>query len=155
MSEDYVNIKTNMPWYNTNDIVYLILYQYLMGFLAKIKNRDFVGMPMMSKTKADEIGAVYNIDESDYEAREVPHPCAGEEVYSLHGLDEKDELVFSEPTRVPEDAMVMTVPMDREAVCIDMPATLEALIAAYDAADWDEKSDWWAKASQIVPHMWD
>ena len=155
MSEDYVNIKTNMPWYNTNDIVYLILYQYLMGFLGKIKNRDFVGMPMMSKTKADEIGAVYNINESDYEAREVPHPSAGEEVYSLHGLDENDELVFSEPTRVPEDAMVMTVPMDRETVCIDMPATLESLIAAYDAADWDEKGDWWAKASQIVPHMWD
>jgi len=155
MSEDYVNIKTNMPWYNTNDIVYLILYQYLMGFLGKIKNRDFVGMPMMSKTKADEIGAVYNIDESDYEAREVPHPCAGEEVYSLHGLDENDELVFSEPTHVSEDAMVMTVPMDRETVCIDMPATLESLIAAYDAAEWDEKGDWWAKASQIVPHMWD
>ena len=155
MSEDYVKIETNMPWYNTNDIVYLILYQYLMGFLGKIKNRDFVGMPMMSKTKADEIGAVYNIDESDYVAREVPHPCAGEEVYSLHGLDENDELVFSEPTHVPKDAMVMTVPMDRETVCIDMPATLESLIAAYDAADWDEKGDWWAKASQIVPHMWD
>ena len=141
MSEDYVKIETNMPWYNTNDIVYLILYQYLMGFLGKIKNQDFVGMPMMSKTKADEIGAVYNIDESDYEAREVPHPCAGEEVYTLHGLDENDELVLSEPTRVPEDAMVMTVPFDRETVCIDMPATLESLIAAYDAADWDEKAD--------------
>ncbi len=158
MSEDYVKIETNMKWYNTNDIVYLILYQYLMGFLAKIKNRDFVGQPMMSKTKADEIGAVYNIDESDYVARKVPHPCAGEEVYTLlgpHPLDPEGEVRFSEPTRVPEDAMVMTVPMDRETVLVDMPATLEALIAAYEAADWDEKSDWWAKASQIVPHMWD
>jgi len=145
MSEDYVKIETNMKWYNTNDIVYLILYQYLVDFLAKIKNRDFVGKPMMSKTKADEIGAVYNIDESDYVARKVPHPCAGEEVYSLD----------DEPTHIPKDTMVMTVPFDRETVLVDMPATLEHLIAAYDAAEWDEKSDWWAKASQIVPHMWD
>ena len=155
MSKEYVKIETNMPWYNTNDIVYLILYQYLMGFLAKIKNQDFVGMPMMSKTKADEIGAVYNIDESDYVAREVPHPAAGEAVYPLEGLDENDELVFSEPTHVPKDTMVMTVPMDRETVFVDMPATLESLIAAYDAADSDDKGDWWAKASQIVPHMSD
>ena len=155
MSEDYVNIKTNMKWYNTNDILYLILYQYLMGFLAKLKEQSFLGQPMMSKTQADEIGAVYEIDESDYEARVVPHPCAGEEVYSLHGLDENGELVTGEPSHIPEDATVMTVPLDRETVCIDMPATLEALIAAYDAADWDEKDDWWAKASQIVPYMWD
>lgn len=155
MSENYVNIKTNMPWYNTNDILYLILYQYLMGFLGEVKKQGFVGMPMMSKTQADEIGAVYTITESDYEAREVPHPCAGEEVYSLHGLDESGELVIGEPTRVPKDAMTMTVPMDRTTVCINMSATLEALIAAYEAAEWDEKSTWWAKASQIVPFMWD
>jgi len=40
-------------------------------------------------------------------------------------------------------------------VFVDMPATLEALIAAYDAADWDGKSKWWEKASKIVPHLWD
>ena len=116
MSEDYVKIETNMKWYNTNDIIYLILYQYLVGFLGKIKNRDFVGMPMMSKAEADAIGAVYNID---------------------------------------EDATKLSIATNRATVFADMPATLEALIAAYDAADWDEKCDWWVKASQIVPHMWD
>ena len=155
MSEDYVKIETNMKWYNTNDIIYLILYQYLVGFLGKIKNRDFVGQPMMSKTEADEIGAVYDIDESDYVAREAPHPCAGEEVYTVHGLDENDELVLGVSTSIPKDAKVMTVPFDRETVFVDMTATLEDLIAAYDAAEWDDKGDWWAKASQIVPHMWD
>jgi|SRR5210317_588433 hypothetical protein len=155
MSEDYVKIETNIKWYNTSDILYLVLYQYLVGFLGKIKERDFVGMPMMSRTKADEIGAVYNIDESDYVAKELPHPCAGEEVYTLHGLDENGELFFSDPEIISKDAKVMSVPMDRETVFVDMPATLEALIAAYDAAEWDKKGDWWAKASQIVPHMWD
>ena len=154
MSEDYVKIETNIKWYNTSDILYLVLYQYLVGFLGKLKEQDFVGMPMMSKTKADEIGAVYNIDESDYVAKELPHPCAGEEVYTLHGLDENGEFIFSNPEIISKDAKVMSVPMDRETVCIDMPATLEALIAAYEAAEWD-KGDWWAKASQIVPHMWD
>ena len=155
MSEDYVKIETNMKWYNTNDIIYLILYQYLVGFLGKIKNRDFVGQPMMSKTEADEIGAVYDIDESDYVAREAPHPCAGEEVYTVHGLDENDELVLGEPMKISKDAKVMTVPFDRETVLVDMTATLEHLIAAYDAADWDGKRKWWAKASQIVPYMSD
>ena len=70
-------------------------------------------------------------------------------------MSENGDIIFSEPRYIPEDATVMTVPLDRETVCVDMPATLEALIAAYDAADWDEKADWWAKASQIVPYMWD
>lgn len=144
-----------MKWYNTNDILYLVLYQYLMGFLAKLKEQSFLGQPMMSKTQADEIGAVYKIDESDYVAREVRHPSAGEELYTLEGCDENGEIIFSEPRHIPEDATVMTVPFDRGTVFIDMPATLEALIAAYDAADWDERADWWAKASQIVPYMWD
>lgn len=119
MSKDYVKIETNMMWYNTNDIIYLILYQYLMDFLAKIKlpeNAEFHGKPMMSKAEADEIGAVYDID---------------------------------------EDATELSISTNRAMVFVRMPATLEHLIAAYDAAEWDEKSDWWAKASQIVPHMWD
>ena len=116
MSEDYVKIETNMKWYNTNDIIYLILYQYLVGFLGKIKKEDFVVSPMMSKTEADAIGAVYDID---------------------------------------EDATKLSIATNRATVFADMPATLEALIAAYDAAEFDEKCDWWVKASQIVPHMWD
>jgi len=113
MSEDYVKIETNMEWHNTSDIIYLILYQYLVSFLATIKlpaNAEFHGSPMISKEEADEIGAIYNIDKD----------------VALAGV-----------------------------VFVDMPATLEALIAAYDAADWDGKSKWWEKASKIVPHLWD
>ena len=113
MSEDYVKIETNMEWHNTSDIIYLILYQYLVNFLALINlpsNAEFHGSPMVSKEEADAIGATYYID---------------------------------------FDAAYKGV------VFINMPATLEALIAAYDAADWDEKSDWWEKASKIVPHLWD
>lgn len=155
MSENYVKIKTNIKWYNTKDIIYLVLYECLIGFLGKIKNGDFVTSPMMSKTEADEIGAVYEIDESDYVARKVPHPCAGEEVFTQFDIDEDGEPIFGESERIPEDAMAMTVPLDRETVYIDMAATLGSLIAAYDAADWDEKGDWWAKASRIVTHLWD
>ena len=57
------------------------------GLLAKLKEQSFLGQPMMSKTQADEIGAVYKIDESDYVAKEVRHPSAGEELYTLQGYE--------------------------------------------------------------------
>ena len=154
MSEDYVKIETNIKWYNTNDILYLVLYQYLIGFLAKLKEQEFVNWPLMSKTQADEIGAVYQMDESDYVAKELPHPCAGEEVYTLQGLDENGEFIFSDPEIISKDAMVMSVPLNEGTVLVDLRATLEVLIADYEAADWD-KGDWWVKASQIVPHLWE
>lgn len=153
--EEYVKIKTNMPWYNTDQIIYRILYLYLMGFLAKIKNHTVVAKPSMSKLTADSIGAVYNIDISDYVEREVPHPSAGEEVYSFLGFDEDGEIIFGEPEQIAIDAKVMTVPLDGDTVLLDLPATLEHFIAEYEANDWDEMSDWWAKASQIVPFLWD
>ena len=151
------SFETNVAgWWNMDQVIYVVLYEALKAFLGKLRDGSALDRTRcMNKEFADANGFVYHINMSDYESKEVPHPAAGEVVYGLLGFDENHDLILDEPTQIPADATVHTVPMELGTVDIEIDLTIEKLIKEYDEADYHGKRDWWVKAQAIVPFLWD
>jgi len=151
MSENIVKFKTNICWYDMKTLVYLTVYQCLKAFLKHIVNGDTLGHPVMEQELADELGATYVIE--DRTPRTIPNPFLGEKLYTME-VDENGEFVFSEG-KVETSETITTYPMIEGMVAADIKSSLELLISEYEANEYDEMNDWYAKASKIVPFLWD
>ena len=130
MSKSYVKYKTNIEWYHMKDLMYLTLYNCLVAFLPKLKDAPFPGHPVMSKKKAESVGAIYFEDKEELPVLD----CFSDPPGTTNAIEEPDGTVFVK--------MVPTI----ERLIRECPADSE------DPWDWD---DWWAKANWIVPWLWD
>jgi hypothetical protein len=151
MDTNYVKFKTNIKWYNAKDLVYLTLMECFKLFLLKMKEGKTTGQPIMEQELADELGASYTIE--DRTPRTVPNPFYGEVLHTME-IDEKGGVVFSEG-EIQTSKTVTTVPMEEGLVAADLAPALESLISEYDALEFDDLNEWYAKASKIVPFLWD
>lgn len=137
-----------------SDLVYLTLYEAIKAFLGKIEDQEFQSSPVVTQEFVDSIGGVGYVEEGMHESKEVANPFMGQGFVELIGVDDDGELIFSDPI-IDTKETVHTVPEPEGTVYLDMIGTLESLIRQYDACEFDDYKGWWAKASQIVPYLWD
>lgn len=137
-----------------SDLVYLTLYEAIKAFLGKIEGLEFQSSAVVTQEFVDSIGGVGYVEEGMHESREVANPFEGHGFVELIGVDDDGKLIFSDPI-VDTKSTVHTVPEPEGTVYLDMIGTLKSLILQYDECEWDDYKGWWAKASQIVPYLWD
>ena len=154
IDENYVKFKTNIDWYNMSDLVYLTLYEAIKAFLVKIEDQEFQSSAVVTQEFVDSIGGVGYVEQGMHESKEVANPFAGQGFVELIGVDDDGKLIFSDPI-IDTKSTVYTVPEAEGTVYLDMIGTLKSLILQYDECEWEEYKGWWAKASQIVPYLWD
>jgi hypothetical protein len=130
MSKSYVKYKTNIEWYHMKDLMYLTLYNCLVAFLPKLKDAPFPGHPVMSKKKAESVGAIYFEDEDSLPILKAFSDPPG----TTDASEKPDGMVFVE--------MVPTI----ERLIRECPVDSE------DPSDWNQ---WWNSANWIVPLLWD
>ena len=131
MSKSYVKYKTNIEWYHMKDLMYLTLYNCLVAFLPKLKDAPFQGHPVMSKKKAESVGAIYFEDEEELPVLDQ---------FSDHGIP-----VNAIPVKEPEGIVFTDTVKTIEKLIRECPVDSE------DPSDWDQ---WWDSANWIVPWLW-
>lgn len=153
---DEVKKQLNKKWYCMNDNIYSFLYLGLTVFLVQLQNREFTSRAIMSKKLADEIGATYS--DKKQESKEIPNPFYGQEFNEILGwVDSEDdglELIIGKG-QLDTDDTIRTVPEEEGTVFANIVPAITKLIAEYEAAEYDEKYEWFIRATKLVPFLWD
>jgi len=132
-------------------LIYLTLYECLVAFLQKIVDGETSGNPIMSKEKAEEIGATYVIDD------EEPITYRNQNYGKEHFFDEIDEdgNILSTSLGIDTAKTHTTVPLGPDVAIANLGPALQSLISEYDACEYYEYGAWFERASKVVPYLWD
>ena len=162
--EDYVKIETNLEWWRAREIVYQVVADVLISYEKKLmeqmkKYPNITFKPYMRQETADMIGATYIIDEEDYKETTVKNPYKGQTFYPVKSWDDDGNFTTGEPEVDTSKTWTQPPALGAGQVFIEFAPTLNTLVQEYYEAvkseDMDVLSNWYDKASIVVPLLWD